>query len=199
LVIDQLSKELNGSSEKLAYFYCTRESTEPTRSNPTEILLSILKQLSSTRAQNPIHTAVVDKWLERQDEGTDYRLDILECTELIIETTKANSAFIVIDALDECDLLRRHELLEALDDIVQRSENIVKVLVSSRREGDIVRHFQKTAKVEISAKDNSEDIERFIDIEISKRIDKGQLLGGNPSLSLVGDIKASLGGKADGV
>jgi hypothetical protein len=196
-----LIAELGESSAvPLAYFYCTRESTERRRSDPTEVLLSILKQLccKEAKAQHPIQAAVVNKWKERQDDASDQRLDLSECKDLILKLTEESSAFIIIDALDECNISTRVDLLEALDYIIQKSENIVKVLVSSRRHPDILNYFEKMPKVEIAGKDNLEDIANFIDNEIATKINKRQLLDGSPSDSLVTEIKSSLGKRADG-
>jgi hypothetical protein len=48
MVIDQILKDHEDQQTRplLAFFYCTRESSEPRRANPTEIMLSIFKQLS---------------------------------------------------------------------------------------------------------------------------------------------------------
>jgi hypothetical protein len=43
-----------------------------------------------------------------------------DCTRLILELTDHRPAVIVIDALDECEEYLRHELLEALDEIVEK-------------------------------------------------------------------------------
>ena len=61
-----------------------------------------------------------------------------DCTRLILELTKHNSATIVVDALDNCEESTRHELLEALDSVISKSTKTVKVFVSSRDDIDIV-------------------------------------------------------------
>jgi hypothetical protein len=200
LVIDKISEELKSqvNPPPLAYFYCTRESSEPKRANPTEIMLSILRQLSCKNDDTPIFPPVTEKWQERLSQGSEHRLDLDECVDVILELTKERPAIIVIDALDECQRETRSGLLEGLDRITQESEHLVKVFVSSRRDSDIRNHFKKTPKLEIAARDNSQDIENYVSSELGKRIAGGKLLNGQPSKELVADIKAKLTERADG-
>jgi hypothetical protein len=200
-VIDESSKEREqpSSPPPLAYFYCTRETSEPRRADPTEIARSILRQLSCKNDQFPISPPVAAKWLERQGQGYEDRLDLSECIDLIIELTRESPAIIVIDALDECQKKTRLDLLDGLDKIIQDAEHVVKIFVSSRRDSDIRDHFQKTPRLEIAAADNSEDIENFVNSEVNKKIAAGKLLGGRPSETLVAVIKSTLLKRAEGM
>ncbi|RDW62024.1 hypothetical protein BP6252_11457 [Coleophoma cylindrospora] len=126
-----------------------------------------------------------DRKEEAQDDGCDpLQLTTAECVEVILELLKDNPAVIFIDALDECDPVRRHELLEALDEIIECSENLVKVFVSSRDDNDIVCHLKNLPSVRISASDNGDDIIRFVHLEVEQAIHKKKLLGGNVSQRL---------------
>lgn len=96
----------------------------------------------------------------------------------ILALLDANPGLIFTDALDECDLLRRHELLEALDNIITHSANLVKVFVSSRDDNDIVGRLDNSPNIYISASDNEEDIIRFVHWEVGRSILSKRLLGG---------------------
>lgn len=67
MVIDSIKEELQKQVDPLplAFFYCTRESSEPGRANPTEVLLSILKQLSCRDPGGPIISSVAAMYRER--------------------------------------------------------------------------------------------------------------------------------------
>jgi enolase len=112
------------------------------------------------------------------------RLTLDESVQLILELLNDNPATIVIDALDECDPNRRHELFESLEEIVQKSVNIVKIFVSSRNDGDIACRFANSPNIYIDAQQNGEDIERFISIEVEKAISLKRMIGGKVSPEL---------------
>ena len=84
------------------------------------------------------------------------RLSVTESMELIVTLADLNPATIIIDALDECDPNRRQELLQALDEIIQKSANLIKVFVSSRDDIDIVLRLKHSPNVFIQASDNKE-------------------------------------------
>jgi hypothetical protein len=87
-------------------------------------------------------------------------------------------ATIVIDAMDEADATRRHELLDGLETIIQQSSNVVKIFVSSRDEIDIVWRLEQSPNLYVHAADNSDDIERFVITEVDVAIRSRRLLGG---------------------
>jgi hypothetical protein len=161
-------------------------------------MLSILKQLSCKNDNTPVLPPVAAKWHERLSQGSEDRLDLEECIDVILELTMERPAIIVIDALDECQKETRSGLLEGLDRITQEAGHLVKVFVSSRRDSDIRNHFRKTPKLEIAARDNSQDIADYVTSELGKKIATGKLLNGQPSGELVADIKDKLTEQAEG-
>jgi hypothetical protein len=171
---------------------------------PVEILRSILKQLSATRIDLPIREPVVKAYKEKKDEADMdssplEKLSLQESVKLILALLADNSATIIIDALDECLPALRHELLTALDKIIQESPNIVKVLVSSRDDKDIVIRLKDSRNVYISAGDNSGDIERFVRTRVVSAIQDRRLLGGDVSNELKDHIIETLIVKAEGM
>jgi hypothetical protein len=191
-------REENPHAACLAYFYCTRDTAEPKRAQPVEILRSIIRQLSCLNSQ-PIRKPVIDKWNERVEAESDHGLEMDECVSLLLDLTRDNPAIICIDALDECDINTRRELLDAIGTVINCSEQIVKVFVSSRREDDFLDYFDKWEALEISAKDNREDIVNFIGVELKRSKDNKTLLRGNVSEQLINDIKQVLLEGADGM
>lgn len=137
---------------------------------------------------------------EAQEDGCDpLRLTSAECVNVILSLLELNPGVIFIDALDECDPLRRHELLEALDHIITHSTNLVKVFVSSRDDNDIVCRLDKSPNVYISASDNEEDIIRFVHWEVEHSIQSKRLLAGVVSEGMRNKIRSVLIDGAQGM
>ena len=163
----------------IAYFYCARDTAEPERADPESVLLSIARQLSGSDITEPICDATVQRYVRFRKKGVDGRkLSRQETVALILEILDDSPATFVIDALDECDPTRRHELFSSLDYIIQNSANVVKILVSSRDDSDIVCRLEASPNVYISAKYNAGDICRFIEHEVSSAIEHKRLLNG---------------------
>ncbi|KAI9853467.1 MAG: hypothetical protein M1824_001230 [Vezdaea acicularis] len=205
-VIEHLRQEGSALSAPapIAYFYCARNQAEPLRADPTEVLRSILKQLCSSKANLPIRLPIVEKFKTKKEaadeDGSDpSRLKITECINLILAVLENDPATIIIDALDECDSVRRHELLEALDEIIQKSSSLVQFFVSSRDSGDIVTRLIHSPNIYISIDDNKDDIKRFIDDKISLSIERKNLLNGRVPASLKNQIILSLEKGAQGM
>ncbi|MCJ1269051.1 hypothetical protein MMC22_008939 [Lobaria immixta] len=181
----------------IAYFYCTRNVTEPQRANPDEIMRSILKQLSCSKSDVPIKEPIVNAYRKRKEEaylhGCDLeKLTVDECVQLTLALLENDPAVIIIDALDECDPARRHEILIAFDTIIHRSANLVKVFVSSRDDNDIVCRLTNSPNVYIRATDNSEDIRRFVYIEVDRSLEDRKLLSGDISARMKSRIITTL-------
>ena len=188
----------------IAYFYCQRNTAEPQRSDPSEVLRAILRQLL---CYNPLWqqgspTAKEYRLRKKEADEDGYeisRLDILETTDQIIKIASQMPVTILIDALDECHSDQRHGLLRALDVLLENSTHLVKVFVSSRDDVDIVLRLQKHPNIYISVGDNTGDIQRFIQSEIQKAQSDRRLLKGNISPELTKRITENLTMKARGM
>jgi hypothetical protein len=96
----------------------------------------ILKQLSCSKSDLPVRAPVSKRYkqLKEEADGDGHeeppKLTVTESVELILALLERNPATIIIDALDECDPVRRHELLGAFDTIIRDSANVVKIFVS---------------------------------------------------------------------
>lgn len=75
----------------------------------------------------------------------------------------------MVDALDECDKMARLEFMDILDKLISESSKPVKVLISSRRDRDIKRRFEKDPNLEVTAIDNRDDIAMFVGYETNLR------------------------------
>lgn len=141
-----LAAKSTSRTSLIAIFYCARSTAEPERAKPIKIMGALLRQLASSKPDLPVKEPVAKEYEARKkmaEEGcsTLKQLTVEDCTRLILELTKDHPATIIIDALDECDDKTRNELLEALDNIISQSAEVVKVLVSSRDDVDIVSNL----------------------------------------------------------
>lgn len=153
----------------LAYFYCSRDTAEPERSNCDEILRSVVKQLS-LGDNGKIMSATAKRYQNKLESSKEAGLDLLpltleECVAAIAELTATSPATIVIDALDECDLLQRKNVMLALDKIVAKSIGVVKILISGREEDDITSRINQEPGIHITPEHNGKDLIRFIEIK----------------------------------
>lgn len=192
------------NSAPVAFFYCIRATAEPERANPEQILRAILKQLAKAKSTTPLHPKIRVKYEsakeEARDDGSDLTpLSISECVAMILDILQDTSVTIFIDALDECNPSRRHELLQALRKIVSEASNVVKIFVSSRDHADIVNKLLDVPNIYIESTDNFEDIKNFITSRIDQAIDDQRLLNGAVSPVLRDQIIRVLSDKANGM
>lgn len=191
----QQQRASSSNSAPLAYFYCSRNTQERFRADPAIILRSILKQLSLVRGHiwDPVRNLYEKRELEEMAIGSSpSELTLDETTDLILELLDSNPATIVIDALDECDPSRRNDLLYALDRIIRDSSSLVRVLVSSRDDNDIVVRLENSPNIYIAAHNNFEDIKAFTVKELTTSILRRRMLSGNVSPRLRNTITTAL-------
>jgi hypothetical protein len=177
-VIDELLRSCEGGhGPPPAFFYCSRDTAEPKRSNPDNILASIAKQLASFepggRLLEPARNLQQKKMEEESSDSPDLEETHLLLTELI---DCYPVTMILIDALDECDPSRRHVLLELLSAAIQHSFGVVKILVSSRDDQDIAHHFDSFPSIMITSNRNQADLANFVTEETNTLIEKRRLL-----------------------
>ena len=202
VVIDDIQgrNDLNPTIAPLAYFYCAREAAEPERADPEKILHSIARQLSGTDTTKPIREAARQMYDNYKKDGFNVKsLSLDQTVALILDLLGSNPATIIVDALDECDPSRRHELLDSFDEIIQKSANVVKILASSRDDGDILCRLETSPNIYINAEYNTADIKRFIRVEIALAIERKRLLSGRVSETLQNLIIESLERGAHGM
>jgi len=177
-VIDDITESFRTGQDPLpVYFYCTRSAAEPERSEPDVVLASILRQLSCVEPGKALLPPVVEKY-KTQGEGFKSRGPRLEDSLDLVKTlTEAYGVTtIIVDALDECNPETRQSLLDAFEEILQESAGLVKVLVSSRDDQDIVWRFRDSPNFNITSNRNTQDIENYVRTETEKLVEKGRLL-----------------------
>lgn len=192
-----LAKPCLDSEEALAYFYCSRTSSDTRQQNPRAILLSILRQLAAPLPGLPLKSPIISAYDKETIRGSqEAHLPISEIIVLLTELIQNHykNVTLIIDALDECDVSGRSCLLDAFAKLTYNPITTVKTLVSSRNDPDIENHFSKIPSLSITATDNADDILKFVHKEISQR-----LLRGRASKQLRELVENDLNYKANGV
>ncbi|KAM0424460.1 hypothetical protein ACHAPT_010384 [Fusarium lateritium] len=161
-VIDMVAENLGNKQnhEGFAYFYCNQ--TEPTRRHALSVLRSFIRQLSSPKSMSGhVHSKLKQLYVESQLNGAGWTLDL--CKEYLVHLFSFYPrTTIILDALDECEVEERRILLNIFDWASTSTSRPVKLFISSRPEGDIRQRLIHLPNVEISARNNSHDIARFI-------------------------------------
>ncbi|RSL80990.1 hypothetical protein CEP52_017293 [Fusarium oligoseptatum] len=180
VVEDALEASQQKQAPAPAYFYCSRDTAEPGRSDPSRIAASIVRQLSTPETGGPLLDAAVEVYKRREaDAFASGSLRLDESKELILKLLKRYedaTMTIVIDALDECNPETRGDLLDALEDLLKTSPCLLKIFVSSRTDQDIVYKLNNYPNLHLNSNRNSADIDMFVHSETSRLIDKGSLL-----------------------
>ena len=203
IVIEELLHQYEiGRSSQPIYFYCSRNTQENLRSNPEAILANLARQLSSLEPGSPILPPSMHLYTRRESEGfSSGGPAIEESVHLISQLTAYYPiTIIVLDALDECNMETRHLLLDAFEQFLSQSQGLVKVLISSREEGDLVCELRDYPSLKISSTRNSKDIENFVRTETERLVAKRRLLRYSSNKSeLQALIIDSLISRADGM
>ncbi|KAG5802464.1 hypothetical protein H9Q74_011991 [Fusarium xylarioides] len=161
-----------------AYFYCSCDTAEPERSDPTRILASIARQLSTPQRGGPIlEPAIKEYEKQKKSDFMSGPLRLEKSKALVLELLqKYNSATIVLDALDEINPNTRETLLEILEDLLNESPCLLKLFVTSRTDQDITYKLNKYPNLHLSSERNTADINLYIESETTRLIKKGHLL-----------------------
>jgi NACHT domain len=161
LVVEDVQK-----ADRVAFFYCMRNPAEPQRAECDKILASLVRQLACPSAAQPILPPVLRQYeaaVEGFGEFEDQIWSIEESTRILIELSNIYpSVTLVIDALDEVNQAERPEVLSALDEIMAKSDNLVKVFIASRDNIDIWLRLNSSPNVYIDVEHNKKDIAQFM-------------------------------------
>ena len=149
----------------LAYFYCTYNMSET--HGTSHILCSLAAQLIRFFPQ-PENGPAMRLFKECDDGTLDAKVDHVQnlLCDLINDM---ESAFICLDALDECSPYIKSELLSFIYVVIGRCEN-AKIIVSSRSgDSDVGESLDGCLSITITP----DAVARDIDLYIRQRIDRG--------------------------
>ncbi|KAK4148047.1 uncharacterized protein C8A04DRAFT_33579 [Dichotomopilus funicola] len=167
-VIDHVlsSIERSPGGDGFAFFYCNRN--EENRRKPLSVLRSFVRQLATAPGYpKEIQRKLREMWRDRATHGSELgiancRVQLLESVNLFPRTT------LILDALDECEPSSRSELISTIEFLLSKSNNALRVFISSRPDRDIRRQFADKPNIEIQARHNEGDITKFVQGEVMK-------------------------------
>ena len=184
---------LNGipQFDKVSFFYCKRDEAD--RRDREKILLSLIKQLACPsidtkgNRRTPICSEALEAYeKEQKDPSSRRQLNFDSSLNLLGQLVECyEQPVVVLDALDECSKEVRSHLLRGLLSVIQKAKCPFKVFIASRHNLDIGNYLQNLSHVcTIKARDNAEDIEHYVQQELTSAIQDKRLLQGHVSQDL---------------
>lgn len=138
-----------------------RKPSEPERAQCDKILASLVRQLACPSRNNLILEPVLRKY-EEIVEFEHFNSQVWttnDSTAMLIELISVYPAVtLVLDALDEVDIQDRQDLLDALMKIIQESQSLVKIFVSSRDSMDLAIRLKTLPNLSIDSRCSTGDI-----------------------------------------
>ena len=127
LVIDRLCDQAGGRNVTVACFYLDFAAQK--EHSPTSILGALLKQLVGGLDETP---AEISRGYQDQKSAIGGRRpQLADIVKMMQTATSRKPAFICIDALDECVARYRAQLLDSLEQILQKSPG-TRIFVTGR-------------------------------------------------------------------
>ncbi|KAK1756491.1 ankyrin repeat-containing domain protein [Echria macrotheca] len=190
-VVDTLlaSSKKQPLAAPFAYFYCADSEAEPERASPEEILRCILRQLAIDTQNGKVRGSLLAAYECRVAEAKTGGLDVAklrlkESVERILDLASEDPLTIVIDALDEINEESRHQLLSALDRMVEESDNVVKIFLTSRNDGQIFGLLPSARRINITSEDTESDMKTYVGQQVDDAIAHKRMLNGGVPAAL---------------
>jgi hypothetical protein len=164
-VINYLVHQQYRQTTGVAFVYCSYK--EKDGQSAVNLVASLLQQLIQRRAVMPNHLHL----LYKQHSKRRTRPTLVECSRLLhAELNACSRAFIIVDALDECDEASgaRHNFINQLLELPSNTS----LMITSREVRSIELRLNRFRHVEIRASDA--DIRTYLDRRIER---EGRLKG----------------------
>ena len=225
LIVDHLENKISEEerSDRLAFFYVPPEQEISIGSDPDEAVRNVVRQLSHSRSSRELEPAIAQVY-SQSISTTDKLLRLMgsACADTIINLTHDFPIYIIVDALDAMkeggpgDQTRscRNDFIEVLQNIVDKRDNPVKVLLSTLPDSLAERRLRNvfanalidgssdrydTHVIEVNEDRNSRDLSVFVDDVLTSRINSRYLLEGDVDTSLKERIAARLFTRSKGM
>lgn len=130
--------------------------------DPLIVLKSFVRQLAGKAfdTSGVIQYSLVQRCETIKKEKRDFTYK--DCEDLLLDSFNLYSrTTIVLDALDETDITD-YNLGAILTELMEKSENPIKIFISSRPDRDYLEAFEDEATITVDASNQQEDIERFL-------------------------------------
>jgi len=172
-VIDYLRRTLCEEDVGIAFIYCDYKGKED--QTVANLIASLLQQLIQRHLVVPSKV----RTLYEQHVSKRTRPTLAECSELLLsELTSYPRAFIIVDALDECNETNgtRSSLIAEL----QRLPSTTNLLITSRHVPNIESELNQPRRLEIRASDM--DVRTYLEDRIERESRLKRLVQEDPSL-----------------
>ncbi|SPO01953.1 related to vegetatible incompatibility protein HET-E-1 [Cephalotrichum gorgonifer] len=148
-LIDALTRrnEYQIPQPKLCYYYCRNDETGQATHILSGLILGLLEQLSGLKK------SFFDWYKKTQASGCfEPATNVKKLEEFLkhVLETLDRPLFFIIDGLDECDRASRNALLAVLATLL-RTAPMLKVLLSSRPQEEILEQLGDTARIDLSS------------------------------------------------
>ncbi|KAK0616623.1 hypothetical protein B0T14DRAFT_250364 [Immersiella caudata] len=178
-IVDHIQSRPQSSVTRdgFAYFYCKRN--EKDREDHLSILRSYVRQLSTSLGKpGYIRKQLGHVRREARRKGWS-GLSLQSCQDQLLESVDVYATTtLVLDALDECDPTALDQFITTIEGLLSQTSNILRVFIASRPDAEIRRQFSSRPNIEIQAKDNKADIQKFLDKSVVKKESWPPLLPG---------------------
>ncbi|KAK1962711.1 hypothetical protein LY78DRAFT_695316 [Colletotrichum sublineola] len=187
VVIDSLlsTTASSPSAAPFGYFYCANQEFEKARRTSDDVMRTLLFQLvlDSTHPTNmrEVLSAEYQRQLLRSRAGKlDLpRLTTKDCIRLILELAEQDPLTIVVDGIDMVDDRERPILIHALREMVDKADNVVKILVTGRSSSRAAALPAAEFRIHIINQETKADMEAFVDHFLKTSTAGKRLLEGN--------------------
>jgi len=158
-----------------------RDSAEPERADPTQILRCIAQQLAYNTTASALRPAATKKYENLTEGGIRFKqLDLEQSAMLILDLTEGlKSVTIIVDAMDECENIPI--LLTKLGWILEQAKIPIRIFIASRNLKAISVRLEALPSSIIEMGQNSGDISLFVRTEVEHAISEKSLLYGELS------------------
>lgn len=162
IVIDHLyAKHETDSRVGIAYLYCNFRRRDEQK--PVDLLASLLKRLVQGRPTLPNSLRDLYERCKNKQSRPSFEEISKELHSII---ASFSTTFIVIDALDECQVSDGGQTKFLSEILRLQTKTGANLLVTSRFIPHIVAQFQAAASVEIRASNG--DVQRYVDGQLSR-------------------------------
>jgi hypothetical protein len=176
-LIEQYLAEQRSSinNPPFAYFYCARSGTDRERSQPVEVLRSVVRQITMSRKPWSFCQDVLISEHEAKKSQVGAHDDVpnltsKDCEKIILAIAAREIVTIVIDAIDEIEATTRRDLQESLLRLYTADCHRVKIFLSMRDEAQMLLPppLAKDYSVKIVNRDTEDDVTRFTKLSLSR-------------------------------
>ena len=187
-VIDQLAAAAEENGGLVAHFFYSHY--EPSRLTASSLFSSYIKQLIGHIAKSaqswPTKIVSSIKQLYGLQRTTPHFNIMIK--EIFLPLTQLmSSVTFLVDGLDECEPKEVVAVLDTFSTVIKQPR--IKVFISGREVLNVTNAIPVSIRINISADENRDDLRRFIDFRITKKMHVRKITG---STELLSQIKATL-------